>query len=58
MAPYKGIYTHLRYTEATVSLKSLQDTAWYASALEGLATTAIVEAWLNGQGLVRLLNLT
>ncbi|PCH38067.1 hypothetical protein WOLCODRAFT_114758 [Wolfiporia cocos MD-104 SS10] len=33
------------YTEAIALFKSPQDAAWHASALEGLATIPIVEAW-------------
>lgn len=41
-----------RYTEAVALFKTANDPVWYASALEGLATVALLEAW-SGQGLVR-----
>jgi Transport protein Trs120 or TRAPPC9, TRAPP II complex subunit len=41
-----------RYTEAVTLFKTANDPVWYASALEGLATVAILEAW-SGQGFVR-----
>ena len=41
-----------RYTEAVALFKTTNDPVWYASALEGLATVALLEAW-SGQGLVR-----
>jgi Transport protein Trs120 or TRAPPC9, TRAPP II complex subunit len=41
-----------RYTEAVALFKTASDAVWYASALEGLATIALLEAW-SGQGLVR-----
>jgi hypothetical protein len=41
-----------RYTEAVALFKAANDSVWYASALEGLATVALLEAW-SGQGLVR-----
>lgn len=41
-----------RYTEAVALFKTANDAVWYASALEGLATVALLEAW-SGQGLVR-----
>jgi hypothetical protein len=40
-----------RYTEAVALFKASNDPVWYASALEGLATVALVEA--SGQGFVR-----
>ncbi|KAI0720991.1 TRAPP II complex [Cerioporus squamosus] len=39
------------YNEAIVLCKSLQDVAWHASALEGLATIPIVEAWSSTDGI-------
>ena len=33
--------------------KSPQDAPWHASALEGLATISVIEAWVTGHGLVR-----
>lgn len=44
--------TFVRYTESIIVLKTAQDLAWHASALEGLATAAVLEAWLSGHGLV------
>jgi hypothetical protein len=44
-----------RYTEAIVLFKSQQDAPWHASALEGLATIAVIDAWQTGHGLVRLI---
>lgn len=49
-----------RYTEAIAlfkspQIKSPQDTPWHASALEGLATVVVIEAWLRGHGLVCLI---
>jgi hypothetical protein len=41
-----------RYTEAIALFKTANDPIWYASALEGLATIALLEAW-SGQGTVR-----
>lgn len=41
----------LRYNEAVQTLRS-QDVLWRASALEGLATLSILEAWAAGHGLV------
>jgi trafficking protein particle complex subunit 9 len=41
-----------RYTEAVALFKTANDAVWYASALEGLATVALLDAW-SGQGLVR-----
>lgn len=41
-----------RYTEAVTLFKTANDPVWYASALEGLATIALLEAW-SGQGFVR-----
>jgi hypothetical protein len=41
-----------RYTEAVALFKTSNDPVWYASALEGLATIALLEAW-SGQGFVR-----
>jgi hypothetical protein len=41
-----------RYTESIVLFKFPQDAPWHASALEGLATVAVIEAWLTGHGLV------
>jgi hypothetical protein len=63
MQPY-GVYIHkenlyaacsiafVRYTESIIVLKAAQDSAWHASALEGLATAAVIEGWLSGHGLV------
>lgn len=50
---FKYLCTVNRYTEAIVLFKSPQDAPWHASALEGLATAAVIEAWLTGHGLVR-----
>lgn len=41
-----------RYTEAVLLFKTANDPVWYASALEGLATIALVDAW-SGPGFVR-----
>jgi hypothetical protein len=41
-----------RYTEAVSLFKTANNPVWYASALEGLATIALVEAW-SGPGFVR-----
>lgn len=46
--------TSPRYNEAIALFKSPQDTIWHASALEGLAVTAIVDAWSADHGLVRM----
>ncbi|KAF6765224.1 TRAPP II complex [Ephemerocybe angulata] len=39
------------YTESIQVFKVSQDPIWHASALEGLATTAIIDSWSAGQGL-------
>ncbi|KAF9264661.1 hypothetical protein L218DRAFT_861806 [Marasmius fiardii PR-910] len=39
------------YTEALQLFKPLVDNLWQASALEGLATISILDAWSTGQGL-------
>ncbi|KAI0062282.1 hypothetical protein BV25DRAFT_1945461 [Artomyces pyxidatus] len=39
------------YTEAIALFKTAADNVWHASALEGLATVAVLEAWSSGQGL-------
>ncbi|EGN95949.1 hypothetical protein SERLA73DRAFT_111910 [Serpula lacrymans var. lacrymans S7.3] len=41
----------LWYTEAIVLLKPAQDAIWHASALEGMATVTILDAWSTGHGL-------
>ena len=33
------------YTEAMAMLKNPQDAVWHASALEGLATIPVLDAW-------------
>ncbi|KAI0375001.1 hypothetical protein BV20DRAFT_1041173 [Pilatotrama ljubarskyi] len=38
------------YTEAIVLFKNPQDAPWHASALEGLATIPVVEAWSSTHG--------
>ncbi|KAH9856984.1 TRAPP II complex [Lenzites betulinus] len=38
------------YTESIVLFKNLQDAPWHASALEGLATIPVVEAWSSTHG--------
>ncbi|KAI0636866.1 TRAPP II complex [Trametes polyzona] len=38
------------YTESIVLFKSPQDAAWHASALEGLATVPVIEAWSSTHG--------
>lgn len=45
------LINHARYTEAVTLFKTANDPVWYASALEGLATVALLEA--SGQGSVR-----
>lgn len=46
-----------RYTEAIQVFRvSTQDSIWHASALEGLATIAIIDSWSAGQGLVSRFN--
>lgn len=47
---------HYRYHESLQLFKSSQDGVWQASALEGLATVAILDAWSAGHGLVGLLS--
>ena len=42
-----------RYTEALALFKPPQDSLWYASALEGMATIQILDAWSAGHGPVR-----
>lgn len=37
------------YNEALILLKSAQDAVWHASALEGLATLQVVDAWSSNQ---------
>ncbi|GJE90813.1 TRAPP II complex [Phanerochaete sordida] len=37
------------YSEAIILLKSSQDSVWHASALEGLATMQVVDAWSSNQ---------
>lgn len=39
------------YNEAIVLFKASSDPIWYASALEGLATITVLEAWSAGHGL-------
>ncbi|TFY82625.1 hypothetical protein EWM64_g1393 [Hericium alpestre] len=39
------------YTEAIALFKSPSDAVWHASALEGQATIAVLDAWSLGQGL-------
>ncbi|KAI0780823.1 TRAPP II complex [Trametes elegans] len=39
------------YTEAIVLFKTPQDAPWHASALEGLATIPVVEAWSSTNGI-------
>ncbi|KAF4614895.1 hypothetical protein D9613_003081 [Agrocybe pediades] len=39
------------YTEAVQLFKSTHDPLWYACTLEGMATIAIIDAWIAGQGL-------
>ena len=45
------LINYARYTEAVAIFKAANDPVWYASALEGLATVALLEALL-GQGIV------
>ena len=47
---FTGIY---RYNESIMLFKSPQDAPWHASALEGLATIPVVEAWSSTHGIVR-----
>ena len=42
-----------RYNESIMLFKSPQDAPWHASALEGLATIPVVEAWSSTHGIVR-----
>lgn len=44
----------IRYNEAIILCKSPQDAVWHASALEGLATIPVLEAWSSAHGLVRV----
>ncbi|KAG1756741.1 TRAPP II complex [Suillus paluster] len=41
----------LWYAEAIVLFKTGQDPVWHASALEGMATVFVLDAWSVGQGL-------
>ncbi len=41
-----------RYSEAILLFKLPQDTALHASALEGMATIPVLDAWAAGNGLV------
>ena len=52
--PYvpQHLIDYARYTEAVALFKTANDPVWYASALEGFATIALLEA-LSGQDLVR-----
>jgi len=52
--PYvpQHLINYARYTEAVTLFKTANDPVWYASALEGLATVALLEA-SSGQGFVR-----
>jgi trafficking protein particle complex subunit 9 len=52
--PYapQHLINYARYTEAVTLFKTANDPVWYASALEGLAIVALLEA-LSGQGFVR-----
>jgi hypothetical protein len=43
-----------RYEDAVSLFKFPQDAIWHASALEGMATIHVLDAWSAGQGLVRL----
>ena len=45
------LINYARYTEAVALFKAANDPVWYASALEGLATVALLES--SGQGFVR-----
>ena len=51
--PYlpQHLINYARYTEAVTLFKTANDPVWCASALEGLATIALLEA--SGQGFVR-----
>jgi hypothetical protein len=51
--PYvpQHLINYARYTEAVTLFKTANDPVWCASALEGLATVALLEA--SGQGFVR-----
>lgn len=49
-----GLIDPVRYTEAIALFKTTTDSIWHASALEGLATVALLDAWSSGQGLVRI----
>lgn len=44
------------YNEALQVFKTMPDPPWNASALEGLATIAVVDAWSAGQGLQTSMN--
>ena len=50
---YLSLSLSYRYNEAIVLFKGPPDTAWHASALEGLATIPVVEAWASTHGVVR-----
>ena len=51
--PYvsQHLINYARYTEAVTLFKTANDPVWCGSALEGLATVALLEA--SGQGFVR-----
>jgi hypothetical protein len=52
--PYvpQHLINYARYIEAVTLSKTANDPVWYASALEGLATIALLES-LSGPGIVR-----
>jgi hypothetical protein len=50
-----GSCSFKRYIEAVASLKTPQDAIWHASALEGMATVSLLDAWSSGHGIVRQL---
>lgn len=41
-----------RYNEAIQLLKGTNDILWQATAMEGIATITVIDAWSVGQGLV------
>ncbi len=49
---YPNVLIGDRYTESLQLFRATPDPVWQASALEGLATISILDAWSAGHGLV------
>lgn len=46
---FSDTHVHFRYTEAIATAKGPLDSVWQASAMEGLATIPILDAWSSNQ---------